>query len=281
MDRVESRSRRPSAAALVASLAVVAAVAAPRPARAWSPMVHQRITSEAIDTLPKGLKPFYKDHRLELPALALDAPPPTEDARDRRFEVDRLLAFPFTDVPRTEAALAAKYPEAAPKVGRLPWLVDDAYRRLVEAFKEKDKGKILAVSDEISGYVSDLHNPLALTENADGQKTGQPGLWVRFSQKLPEAMDKRLKLSPEVARYLDDPKGYVFDMVEASYIWIDNLLFDEDLARRGQSGYTELYYDALAGKAGVLLRNRLSDAVTDVGSYWYTAWTAAGRPELK
>ena len=53
------------------------------------------------------------------------------------------------------------------------------------------------------------------------------------------------------------------------------------IAKRGQSGYTALYYDSLADKAGGLLKERLVEATTDVGSYWYTAWTAAGRPELK
>jgi hypothetical protein len=34
-------------------------------------------------------------------------------------------------------------------------------------------------------------------------------------------------------------------------------------------------------RAGRILRDRLSQAAGDVGSYWYTAWTAAGRPELR
>jgi hypothetical protein len=64
-------------------------------------------------------------------------------------------------------------------------------------------------------------------------------------------------------------------------VWVDNILYREELARRGQSGYTEIYYENLADRAADVLRARLSDAATDVGSYWYTAWTAAGRPELK
>ena len=70
-------------------------------------------------------------------------------------------------------------------------------------------------------------------------------------------------------------------MINQVYIWLDNLLYLEDLAKRGQAGYTELYYEMLGEKAGPLLKARLQDATTDVGSYWYTAWTAAGRPELK
>jgi hypothetical protein len=281
--RIHRHARRQlSGERLAAGLALVALVAgAPPPAQAWGPLVHQRVTTEAIDTLPKGLKPFYSAHRLELPSLAVDAPPPADDSPERRFAVDRLLPFPFTEVPRTEEALKAKFGEDAAKVGRLPWLINDAYLRLVEAFRSQDKAKILAVSDEIAGVVADLENPLALTDNADGQKTGQPGLWVRFSVKLPEAMDKRLKLSAQPARYLDDPKDHAFAVIGGTYIWIDNLLYEEDLARRGQAGYTELYYDALASRAGGLLKDRLSQAATEVGSYWYTAWTAAGRPELK
>ena len=48
--------------------------------------------------------------------------------------------------------------------------------------------------------MTDLHNPLALTDNADGQKTGQHGLWVRFTLKLPEAMDKRARSSRRTPR---------------------------------------------------------------------------------
>jgi hypothetical protein len=250
-------------------------------ARAWGPLVHQRVTSEAIDTLPKGLKPFYKAHRLEIPSLALDAPPPEDEGADRRFQVDRLLRFPFADVPRSEAELKTRFPEEAPKAGRLPWLIQESYARLVDAFKTGDKVKILTESDTLGGYVADLHNPLALTENADGQKTGQHGMWVRFSTKLPEAMDKKLSFSGTAARLVDDPKGYVFSMVTQVYIWLDNLLYLEELSKLGQSGYTELYYDTFAEKAGPLLKQRLENATTDVGSYWYTAWTAAGRPDLK
>jgi len=251
------------------------------PARAWGPLIHQRVTSEAIETLPKGLRPFYKAHRLEMPSLAVDSEPPGDESTDRRFTLDRFLPFPFADIPRTEAALKAKYGDDAAKAGRLPWLIQESYARLVEAYRSEDKGKILTESDTLAGYVADLHNPLALSDNFDGQKTGQHGLWVRFSIKLSEAMDKKLNFGGGTARLIDDPKGYVFSMITQTYIWLDNLLYLEELAKRGQSGYTELYYDTLAEKVGPLMKGRLEEATTDAGSYWYTAWTAAGRPDLK
>ena len=64
--------------------ALVVVLSVPQDAHAWGPTTHQRITSEAIDTLPKGLKAFYKAHRLELPSLGLEATA-TEDGPERRL----------------------------------------------------------------------------------------------------------------------------------------------------------------------------------------------------
>ncbi len=253
---------------------------APHPAVAWGPAAHRAVTAKAIDTLPGGIKDFYKAHRLELPTLALDADIP-EEGLDRRFAVDRLVPFPFIELPRSESGLKERFGDAALQVGRLPWLIQESYARLVEAFRAKDKAKIIEESDLLAGLVADLDNPLAVTDNADGQKSNQHGLWMRFSVRFPEAAEKALKLSPDAARFLDEPKEYVFSIMKGSYVWVDNILYQEEIAHRGKGGYTEAYYEALATRVSEVLRWRLSQAAEDVGSYWYTAWTAAGRPDLK
>jgi hypothetical protein len=252
----------------------------PSPAGAWGPVAHQAAVSKAIDTLPGGLKPFYKNHRLEMPTLSLEATLP-EEGPDRRFAADRFMPFPFGELPHTEGELRTRFAETADQAGRLPWLIHDSYARLVEAFRSTDKTRILTESDTLAGLVTDLHNPLALTENSDGQKTGQHGLWVRLSVRFPEVLEKRLKLDPDAAHFLDDPKEHVFSMISGNYVWLDNLLYQEDLAHRGKTGYTEIYYEALELRAGDIVRDRLSQAAGESGSYWYTAWTAAGRPALK
>lgn len=260
---------------------IAASVLASAPwAQAWGRAAHEAVTTRAIDTLPKPLKAYYKSHRLEIPSLSLEPTVP-EEGLERRFAADRLLPFPFSELPRTEAGLKARFGEETTKAGRLPWLVQESYARLVEAFRSGDKERILGESDILAGLVADIHNPLALTDNADGQKTGQHGLWVRFSTRFPEVLERRLKLDPDAAHFLDDPKEFVFSMINGTYVWLDNLLYEEELARRGKSGYTEIYYEALEARAGGLLRDRLSRAAGDAGSYWYTAWTAAGRLELK
>jgi hypothetical protein len=262
------------------ALASLFVVASAPPLLAFGDKAHQVVTDRAIDTLPKGLKPFYKAHRLEMPTLALEGEPPAEST-DRRFAIDRLQPFPFADVPHTEAGVKEKYADTGAAAGRLPWLIQESYAKLVEAFKAADKARILEESDRLAALVTDLHNPLALTDNADGQKTEQHGLWQRFSVKLPEAMGKDLDLNPEAAFLLDKPDEHVFSMINGTYIWADNLFYEEDLAHRGHSGYSERYFEGLALRAGRLLKERLSKAAGEAGSYWYTAWSAAGRPDLK
>lgn len=250
------------------------------PLLAYGDRAHQAVADKAIDTLPKGLKPFYKAHKLEMPTLALEADLPDEGT-DRRFAVDRFMPYPFADVPRTEAGFKEKYPDTAAQAGRLPWLVQESYAKLVEAFKAGDKVRILEESDRLGGLVTDLHNPLALTDNADGQKSEQHGLWIRYSVKLPEAMGKDLGLNPDAAVFLDKPNEHVFSIINGTYVWLDNLLYEEELAHRGHGGYGENYFESFRLRGGRLLRDRLSFAAKEVGSYWYSAWQQAGRPELK
>jgi hypothetical protein len=276
----------------IATVILLTAAAGPRPAEAQPrrgegnermellELAHRLVVEEAIDVLPKQLKEFYKDHRQEIPSQALEPRFP-QRGPERRFLVDRLLPFPFQGLPRSEEALKARFGEEAERVGRLPWLVHASYGRLVEAFRTADKAGILLGSDEMAGYMVDLNGPLNLTGNFDGQDTGQHGLWLRLTEKLPQAMGKNLKLQSDAANFLDKPDEYVFSVMLETYVWVDNILYLDELARRGKAAYGEFYFDDFARRAGPILRERLSHAAEDTASYWYTAWTVAGRPDLK
>jgi hypothetical protein len=259
------------------------AVAAPAIAFGWGPNAHREVHERAIGTLEGDLEDFYKDHRAEMATLAFDDPELVAevDESGNRFAVDALEPFPFLDLPHREDALAEKFGPAAAEAGRLPWLIQESFARLVEAFRLRDKAQILEESDRLAILVTDLHNPLALTRNSDGQDTGQHGLWERFSVKLPEAMGGHLKARPDAAHYLDDPQEFVFSMINANYVWADNIMYVDELAARGKSDYTQIYYESLALRARDIINGRLSEAAEHVGSYWYTAWTDAGRPALK
>lgn len=253
----------------------------PPGAQAFGPIGQPFVLAKAIDTLPKPLVKFYKDHRLEMPSLAPEATF-AEKTPDRRFELDRLMPFPFLDLPHSEAGLKARFGEdVGERIGRLPWLIQESYAKLVGAFKDGERAKILEESNRLGILLIDLHNPLSLTENSDGQKTMQHGLKARFSVRSLEAMQTRLKISPDSAKYLDDPKEFVFSIINGTYVWLDNVLYEEELAHRGKPGYTETYYEDFERRVWPIQRGLLSRAAESVGSYWYTAWVAAGKPEMK
>jgi len=250
----------------------------PASSQAWSDAVYRLVIRKAIDTLPKAQKKFFEDHRYELPSLTPDEDPPTRP-EGRRFSLDLLGVFPFNDIPQEEGMVKAK---ADPRmVGRLPFLLLEAQGRLVEAFKSGDKERILQEADAVAILAADLNNPLALAENFDGQKTDQPGLSKRFTSQLAETMEGRLKLNPEAARLLENPRDYVFGAMVRNHVWVDNILYADRLAYRGKSSYGGAYFEALELRSGRLLGEILSNAAADVGSFWYTAWTEAGRPALR
>lgn len=245
---------------------------------AWSDAVYRLVLRKAMDTLPKGQKKYFEDHKFEMPSMIPDEDPPVRPDL-RRFAVDLLGKFPFVDVPQDEEGVKAKADIRV--VGRLPFLLLEAHARLVEAFKSGDKERILQEADAVGILAADLNNPLALSENFDGTKTDQAGLAKRFGTQLAESMEGRLKLNPEAARLLDSPREYVFGSLVRNHVWVDNVLYADNLAHRGKSSYGGPYFEAMELRAGRLLSELLSDAAADVGSFWYTAWTAAGRPELK
>jgi hypothetical protein len=98
--------------------------------------------------------------------------------------------------------------------------------------------------------------------------------------RLPEIIRGDLKLKTDAANYLDDPNEFVFSMINANYVWVDNVLYNEELAKRGNQ-YSTAYYDLFKLRAAQILGWRFSAAAEYVGSYWYTAWTDAGRPDMK
>ncbi len=250
----------------------------PGSAFAWSDAVYRLVLRKAIDTLPKPEKGYFESHRFEMPSLIPDEDPPVRP-EGRRFAMDSLGVFPFAGLPQEESGLKAGTDPRV--VGRLPFLLLEAQDRLVAAFKSGDKARILTEADAVAILAADLNNPLALTENYDGQKTDQPGLSKRFTTQLAEGMDRRLKLNPEAARLLDNPRDYVFGTMVRNYVWVDNILYADSLAHRGKASYGGAYFEALELRAGRLLMEILSEAATDIGSFWYTAWTEAGRPDLR
>ncbi len=130
------------------------------PALAWGPVAHRVVHTRAIAALPKDLREFFREHRREMPTLSEEAEPAREEGSERRFAVDRFGAFPFLDLPKTEAELVRRHGEAAREAGRLPWLIQASYARLVERFRSGDKVEILTEADWLALRHEPTHRQL-------------------------------------------------------------------------------------------------------------------------
>ena len=263
---------------LVLTLASIAAFAVAKEAFAWSDDGVRLFMEKAIDALDNPLKDFYEDRELELVEKASD---PTVFPPRLLFEVDRLEPFPFVDLPTDRKRAIRKYgEEAIEEAGDLPWRLIESYNALVEAFRSSDFDAAMMHSAEIAHFVGAMYVPVNVSMNGDGEPTGQHGLRERFDSRLLEVYAREVDVKTPTAFFLDHPEDYAISVPRKSYIWVDNLLYFDYIARMGVKSYDRFYYEGMWLRAEPLLEQLLSSAALDTASFWYTAWVSARRPDL-
>ncbi|MGH9460655.1 MAG: hypothetical protein ACRD1X_05530 [Vicinamibacteria bacterium] len=247
-------------------------------ALAWGDVAHRLAAEEAIEALPGPLKGFYEKREAQLMQQLEDL---SIGAPRWIFEVDSLEAFPFDDLPVSRDSAIEKYgAEKVEEVGDLPWRLIETYQKLEQAFQKVELEAIDLHSAEIVLYLNDLHQPLNLSKYGDGALTGQDGFRSRLDSRLIEIYGNDLRVKAPAAIYLDNPDRYLISILVRSFVWMDNLLLIDYFSNQGTSSYDRFYYEGLWLRAEGIVNERLSDSSKDIASYWYTAWTKAGKPKL-
>lgn len=247
-------------------------------ASAWNEAGIRLFLEEAVEALDDSLKDFYEERELALVEMASD---PSVFPPRLLFEVDRLEPFPFLDLPTDRKRAVRKYgEEALDEAGDLPWRLVESYEALVEAHRQGDYEAVLQRSAEIAHYVGAMYAPVNVSKDGDGGPTGQHGLRERFDSRLIEVYGDDVDVDTPAAFYLDYPDEYAVSIPRKSYVWVDNLLYFDYLARLGVKSYDRFYYEGMWLRVEPLLEELLHGAALDTASFWYTAWVTAGRPEL-
>jgi hypothetical protein len=257
----------------------------PENSRAWGKNGHRLVVNKAIDTLPQDIRSFFETNLALLSQHVtdpLDAIAKTPAERHNHFILlDKYGRFPFEALPRDYKAAVTKYGKAKLEAnGLLPWQIGVYSAKLTEAFKAGRWEEARLDAAILANYVAEAHDPFNTTDNSDGRLSGQPGVNERFGTTLIDRYSSFFPMRPNDAVLISDPTDHAFEACLSSHSWLETILLADRNALHGESSFTDEYYDRFYNQAAAILIRQLSDAATDVGSFWLTAWRNAGSPPL-
>lgn len=258
----------------------------PGQAAAWGANGQRLVVSKAIETLPPELRPFFEANREFLAQHGTDPLDtlknnPTLERRYHILFLDRYGRFPFESLPRSYNAAVAKF--TRPKVeanGLLPWQIGVYSEKLTNLMKAGKWDQVRLEAALLAHFVAEAHDPFNTTDNFDGKISGQPGVNERFGTILVDRFSSFFPMHPNDAVYLDDPTGTAFEACLSAHSWLETILLADKRARKGLTNYTDEYFDRFYNQGAAILIRQLSDAATDVGSFWLTSWINAGKPQV-
>jgi hypothetical protein len=254
-------------------------------AYAWGPTAHRLVNRWAVETLPRELRAYFEANRQFLIDHAND--PDTAMGKDRYererhyIYLDKYGMFPYLKLPHSFDQAVQRYGSGrVNRNGLLPWQVGKVSLRLTEAFKAQNWDEVKVDAALLGHYVADAHDPLHTTQNYDGQLTDQKGLANRFEIRLVDLFTNFFIFAPRDATKIADPTEHAFQMVLEANTWTDHIILADRQALDSLPDYNEDYYDRFYSHVGSIVIHEMNGAAEDAGSYWYTAWLNAGRPQL-
>src|SRR5438046_6575016 len=260
----------------------------PQDSLAWGRNAHRLIINKAVDTLPadlRDLRAFFEFNRNILAQHVTDpldglAKNPAEK-RNNFIALDKYGRCPVEGFPRSYKAAVTKFGKIKLDAnGLLPWQIGVYSEKLTEAMKAGKWDEARLDAAILANYVAEAHDPFNTTDNFDGRLSAQPGVNERFGTALIDRYSSFFPMRPNDSVFVSDPTDRSFEACLSSHSWLETILLADRNARRGESTFNDEYYDRFYNQAAAILIRQLSDAATDVGSFWFTAWKNAGSPQL-
>ncbi|MBS1738846.1 MAG: zinc dependent phospholipase C family protein [Bacteroidetes bacterium] len=273
----------------------------------WGAWGHKHINRAAVFALPAPMQVFYYNHidYITESAVVPDLRRPLINDKNEGprhyIDIEDFGKMPLSDFPKTTAEAYKKYDSAfLNKTGYLPWYIQNMTQKLTDAFRKRNKSEILFLSGELAHYVADAHMPLHTSSNHNGQLTNQTGVHALWESMLPQMFGDSYNFHTPPAKYLSDIPTATWQMIAQSHALVDTVLMAEMSVRnkipqaerykKDSQGNNVLFYNApvysdeyagLFHKAlNGMVEKQMRLSITDVASYWYTAWVNAGSPDL-
>lgn len=247
----------------------------------WGESAERLITNKAVDTLPDEMVPFFEANRQFLVEHVTEPEGVKADDHTGFIQLDHYGQFPFSALPHSYSEASLKYTKRVlVQYGVLPWQIGIESEKLTDSFRAHEWGEAKLSAAALAHFVAAADDPFNTTVNFDGHLSNQPGINQRYNVGLIDRYQLFFFVKANQAAYIPEPTERAFDMCLEAHSWLENILLSDRRAHEGLTNYGDDYYDHFYAQAGAVLIRQLSDASTDVGSYWMTAWINAGRPQL-
>ena len=206
---------------------------------------------------------------------------PKTERRNHILYLDHYGKFPFDALPRSYDAAVAKFSKAKLEAnGVLPWQIGVYSQKLTEAMRAGNWEQA-----RWSRRCWPATSPRPTTRSTPRKIStaifpASPASICASASNLVDRYSLFFPMRPNDAAYHRRPHRPRLRSLPNAHSWLENILLADRRARDGLTDYTDDYYDRFYNQAGATLIRQLTDAATDVGSYWLTSWINAGRPAL-
>lgn len=254
----------------------------------WGDKGHKIIASFAMKLLPEEIK---LSDQMKFAIIEHSLDPDNRKKGDRSegpkhfIDIDRYKEFLDGKMITSRDTLNKIYGDSlVTKEGVLPWATEETFNKLVNAFKEKDKQKIILYASDLAHYVGDGHQPLHATINYNGQLTSQKGVHFRYEVEM---IDRNLieiekKFVEQKSFYIQNISEYVFDYITEANNYAGTILSADRYCSAKSGGKpNEDYYRLFWFKTKYITVNEINSAALGLSSLIYTAWVDAGKPVLE
>ena len=252
----------------------------------WGATGHRKISTDASLSFNQQMQDFnlwtsfLADHASD----ADDRKTSDPNEKPKHFiDIDSYYAFLVQGrIPQTLDSMVNLYGNSTVYAnGILPYATIATVNLLQQCFEARDLDNAKIVAADLGHYVGDGHMPLHITQNYNGQETGNTGIHSRYESTMIDAYVDQIIYTGDSIAVVPDVTAYVFNYIYKNYTFIDSVLQADTYAHNHAGNihspeYTAALWDQTKGFTTQLFK-RASHSFCEL---MYTAWVNAGSPSL-
>ncbi len=251
----------------------------------WGGTGHRKISTEASLSYNQQMHDFVSwtsflaDHASD--ADDRKNSDPNESAR-HYIDIDNYLSFIYSGrITQTLDSAVNMYGHSTVYGdGILPWATLTAFDSLKSCFQRQDFEKAMFFAADLGHYVADGHMPLHITQNYNGQSTGNDGIHSRYESSMVNAHVNEIIYTGDSIAVIPDVNQYIFNYLYTNYTYIDSVLQADNYAKTFGGENSPAYKQALWEKSKLFTTGLMKNASHALTELIFTAWVHAGSPSL-